>query len=548
MVSANGSPHSMTKTAGQFHLADMFETVAQAVPDRLALQADDIELTYADLDERSDRLAAALADRGILRGDTVGLYLMNCPEYLEAFIAVSKVGAIPFNVNYRYGGEELRYLFDNAQAVAIFFNSEFEELMQGIMPQVPTIKLAVSVGEKLAGDGPFEPYSDLLGTKPRKGFERSDQDILLQYTGGTTGMPKGVMWPHKAFFFACLGGGGHFHPAGPIETSDEIAGRAVEGYQLKMFTIAPLMHGAAIWAAWSGLLGGLTLVLDPMRRFDAEEIWDRVEKFGVNVVQIVGDAMARPLNDALRDNPDRWSLGHVVNFGSGGAVFSGHLKDSIKERLPNVAITDGMGTSEGGISGMATPSEDGMMRLPANDDQKVVIDDRFGDVGETGLLGRSGHTPTGYFRDEEKTREVFREIDGRLWTLSGDQGRLDCDGMITLFGRGSTCINTGGEKVYPEEVESALRAHPTIFDAVVVGRSHERWGEEVVAIISLSQGEAAPEGEAMRLFLRERLAGYKCPKSIVVVDQVQRSPAGKQDYGWAKELLDDAECVESVTL
>lgn len=534
--------------AQQFHLADMFEAVAMAVPDRLALQADDIDLTFAELDERSDRIAAALVDRGIKRGDTVGLYLMNCPEYLEAFIAATKAGAVPFNVNYRYSGEELRYLFDNAQAGVIFFNNDFEDVMQGVMQQVPSIKLAIAVGERPEDKRAFGAYRDLLQTEPRKGFNRSEDDILLQYTGGTTGMPKGVMWPHKSFFFACLGGGGHFHPSGPITKPEEIAGRALEGYQLTMFTIAPLMHGAAIWAAWSGLLGGLTLVLDPMRKFDAEEIWDRVEKFGVNVVQIVGDAMARPLNDALRDNPGRWSLDHVVNFGSGGAVFSGHLKESIKQLLPGVTISDGMGTSEGGISGMATPSEDGIMRLPANEDQQVVIDDRFAEIGEIGLLGRSGYTPTGYYRDEAKTREVFREIGGRLWTLSGDQGRLDDDGMITLFGRGSTCINTGGEKVYPEEVESALRAHPAIFDAVVVGRPHHRWGEEVVAIISLSQGESAPDGETIRFFLRKRLAGYKCPKSIMIADQIQRSPAGKQNYGWAKDFLEDTKTLKNLRL
>ena len=530
--------------ASQFHLADLFETVAAAVPDRLALQADGCELTYAQLDQRSDRVAAALADKGIGAGDTVGLYLMNCPEYLEAFVAITKLGAIPFNVNYRYGAEELRYLFDNARAKAIVCNAEFAPIMRDVMEQLDTIDLVVTVGDRPEATERFAPYGELLETEPRKGFARSEDDILLQYTGGTTGMPKGVMWPHKAFFFACLGGGGHFHPAGPISDPGEIAGRAQEGFQLKMFTLAPLMHGAAIWAAWSGLLGGLTLVLDPMRSFDAEAIWDRVEKYQVNVVQIVGDAMARPLRDALRDNPGRWTLDQAVNFGSGGAVFSDHLKDSIRELLPNVAITDGMGTSEGGISGMATPSEDGMMRLPANEDQQIVVEDRFGEIGETGLLGRSGHIPIGYFGDEEKTREVFREVDGRLWTLSGDQGRLDEDGMITLFGRGSTCINTGGEKVYPEEVESELRAHPAIRDAVVVGQPHERWGEAVVALVSLADDANAPDADEIRRFLDGKLAGYKCPKRLFVADEIRRSPAGKQDYAWAKSVIASADKVQ----
>lgn len=524
--------------ASQYHLADMFEAVAGTLPDRFAIRSDAGDITYAQLDERTDRIAAGLADRGIAAGDTFGLYLMNGPEYLECFIAACKIGAVPFNVNYRYGAEELRYLFDNAQASAIIFNAEFAEIMRAIQPDLPTITLAVAVGEGANG---FVAFDELASANPRKGFARKENDILLQYTGGTTGMPKGVMWPHKAFFFACLGGGGHFHPAGPVSAPEEIAGRAAEGYQLSMFTIAPLMHGAAIWAAWSALLGGITLVLDPMRSFDAEAIWDRVETFQVNIVQIVGDAMARPLRDALRDNPGRWKLGHVVNFGSGGAVFSQHLKDSIREYLPNIAITDGMGTSEGGISGMAIPSDDGMMRLPANEDQQVIVDDRIGAVGEMGLLGRSGHTPVGYYRDTAKTAEVFREIDGRLWTLSGDQGRLDQDGMITLFGRGSTCINTGGEKVFPEEVESELRAHPDIRDAVVIGRPDERWGEAVVALVSLVDGADDPDAASIRAFLDGKLAGYKCPKHVFAVPEIKRSPAGKQDYGWAKSVLAERE-------
>lgn len=520
-----------------FNLADLFETVAQSVPDRLALQADDLELTYAQLDERSDRVAAALFDRGIKAGDTVALYLMNCPEYLEAFLAITKVGATPFNVNYRYGGEELFYLFDNAQASAVFFNSQFDALMRDMPARVPSLRLQVSVGETINSRETVETYDALLGTTGRKGFVRSEDDILLQYTGGTTGMPKGVMWPHKAFFFACLGGGGHFHPSGPIDGPEQISDRAVEGYRLKMFTIAPLMHGAAIWAAWSGLLGGLTIVLDPMRDFDAEDIWDRVERFGVNIVQIVGDAMAGPLSKALDDNPNRWKLDHVVNFGSGGAVFSDHLKAAIKRHLPSAAITDGMGTSEGGISGMGGPSKDGLMSLPADDSQQVIVANRFAEVGEMGLLGRSGHTPIGYYRDPKKTDEVFRTIEGRVWTVSGDEGRLEEDGMITMFGRGSTCINTGGEKVFPEEVESELRRHPAISDAVVVGRPHERWGEEVVAIVSLVEENDCPTPDDLRSFLRATLAGYKCPKEFVWVRQVRRSPAGKQNYTWARAFV-----------
>ncbi|MFT3975590.1 MAG: AMP-binding protein [Sphingomonas bacterium] len=415
--------------AAQFHLADLFEIVAGAVGDRIAIRHDGGAISYAGLNARADRLAAALADRGIGRGATVGLYLMNGPEYLEGFLAAMKCGAVPFNINYRYRAEELRYLLDNADAAAVIHGAAF----------------------------------------------------------------------------------------------------------------APLMHGAATWGSWSALLGGLTVVLDPVRHFDAEAIWDKVEREQVNIVAIVGDAMAVPLRDALYAHPGRWNLQHVVNFGSGGAVFSAHVKADIKAKLPpKASITDGMGSSEIGISGMAEASEDGVMRLPANADQQVVVGDRFAVAGETGLIARSGHTPVGYYGDPVKTAETFRTIGGRLWAVSGDSGRLDADGRITMLGRGSTCINTGGEKVFPEEVESALRTHPAILDAVVAGQKDARWGERVVGIVSRRDGVARPSLDEVSTHLKRQLAGYKLPKALVWVDAVKRSPAGKQDYRWARELAGSA--------
>lgn len=520
--------------AAQFHLADLFEIAARAAPDRLAVKADARELTYAAMNERADLLASGLHARGLRRGDKVGLYMMNAPEYLEAFIGASKLGAVPYNVNYRYRADELRYLFANADSAAIIHGAEFGDIVDAVRSDVPTLKLSVAVGEGATG-GNSIPYEELLETGPSL-FERSEDDILIQYTGGTTGLPKGVMWPHKAFIFACAGGGGYFHAGGPIKAPQDIASRVAEGPPLRMFTVAPLMHGAAIWAAWSALLGGLTIILDPMRRFDPEKIWDRAERDRANLVQVVGDAMAIPLRDALRANPGRWNLGHVVNFGSGGAVFSKHVKDDIRALLPTAMITDGMGTSETGIAGLAEPSAEGVMRLPATETQTVVIGDRKAAVGETGYIARTGMTPVGYYNDPQKTAETFRTIDGRLWAIAGDAGRLDADGKITMFGRGSTCINTGGEKVYPEEVEEALRRHPAIFDAVVAGQKDERWGERVVAIVSLR-----PEADSLRIedvknHLSTLMAGYKIPKALVIVDEIRRSPAGKQDYRWAKEL------------
>jgi 3-oxocholest-4-en-26-oate---CoA ligase len=465
----------------------------------------------------------------------VGLFLMNGPEYLEGLIAAIKIGAVPFNVNYRYRAEELRYLFNNAQAVALFHGAEFAPIVDDIRASLPKLRLTIAVADGIAETKGLI-YSDLLKSPKAGPFERHEQDIMLLYTGGTTGMPKGVMWPHKAFFFACLNGAGYYHPDGPCLLPGDIAARASGGHPLTLFPTAPLMHGAAIWSALGALLSGLTLVLDPVRCFDAIAIWDRVEREGVNMVQIVGDAMAIPLRDVRRSNPGRWRLDHVVNFGSGGATFSASVKEDLKSFLPNAAITDGMGSSETGVSGMAVPSSEGMMRLPVSGVQTIIVDGRLGQVGETGFVARCGNIPIGYYGDAQKSAETFQQVDGQLWAVSGDTARLDDDGYLTVFGRGSTCITTGGEKVFPEEVEEALRTHPAIFDAVVAGQKDDRWGERVVGIVSPRAGADPCDYEMIKAHLATQLAGYKLPKAIVWVDSVRRSPAGKQDYGWPKEV------------
>lgn len=527
--------------AARFQLADLFETVARTVPDRVAVIADSARLTYAELDQRCDRLAAGLTALGITRGDTIGLYLMNGPAYLEAFIAACKLGAVPYNVNYRYRADELRYLFANADSAAIIHGSEFSPLIRAVRGDVPALKLTVAVEDGSVADiAGSVPYADLLAHAPGGPWERDETDILLCYTGGTTGMPKGVMWPHRAFVFACAGGGGFFNPHGPIAAPEDIASRAADGYPLSLFPLAPLMHMAAMWATWSALLNGLTIILDEGREFDPERVFDIAEREGANMIQFVGDAMAGPLRDCLRTNPGRWDLSKVVNLGSGGAVFSQALKDELKSLVPGASISDGMGSSETGMSGQAQKSAEGVMRLPASEHQQVIVDGRIAKVGETGLIARSGNTPVGYYNDPAKTAETFVTIDGKLWAVSGDAARCDHDGMITMFGRGSTCINTGGEKVFPEEVEEVLRAHPAILDAVVAGQPDDRWGERVVAICAARDPSAAPVYAEIKAFAGERLAGYKVPKALVWVDQVRRSPAGKQDYRWAKELAASA--------
>jgi acyl-CoA synthetase (AMP-forming)/AMP-acid ligase II len=492
--------------AKQFHLADLFESVAQAVPDRLAVISDSTRLTFAELDARCDRLAGGLAACGVVRGDTVGLYLHNGPAYLEGFIAASKLGAVPFNVNYRYRVEELAYLFDNADAAAIIHGAEFSPIMRELRPRLPKVRVSVAVDDGSVTDKTGSvSYAELVAHQPGGSRERSEADIILSYTGGTTGMPKGVMWPHRAFVFACAGGAGYFNSVGPLIEPEDIFDRVEKGYPLRMFPVAPLMH-------------------------------DTVEREQANMVQFVGDAMAIPLRDALQANPGRWQLGHVVNLGSGGAVFSQHVKDDLKAMVPSANITDGMGSTETGVSGMAGTSSEGVLRIPANAEQQVVIDGRIAGEGEAGLIARGGHIPVGYYNDPEKTAETFQTIAGKLWAVSGDSGRLDPDGMITMFGRGSTCINSGGEKIFPEEVEEALRGHPAIYDAVVVGRPDPRWGETVVAVVSGRDAVERPSLGDLRDYLGGHLAGYKQPRDLVWVDAVRRSPAGKQDYRWAKEL------------
>jgi 3-oxocholest-4-en-26-oate---CoA ligase len=371
--------------ATQFQLADLFETVARTVPDRLAVIADSARLTFAELDDRCDRIAAGLAAHGVGRGDKVGLYLHNGPAYLEGFIAACKLGAVPYNVNYRYRTDELRYLFANADSAVILHGAEFSPLVRAVRADVPTLKLTVAVedgsGADIAGS---VPYAELLAHPPGGPWARSEDDILLCYTGGTTGMPKGVMWPHRAFLFACAGGAGFFNPHGPVVVPGDIAARAADGYPLKLFPLAPLMHMAAMWAVWSALLNGLTIILDEGHVFDAERVLDTAEREGANLIQFVGDAMATPLRDCLRANPGRWDLSKVVNIGSGGAVFSQHLKDDLQAMVPSAGITDGMGSSETGMSGQAEKSDEGVMRLPANDFQQVVVDDRWHGVGGVG--------------------------------------------------------------------------------------------------------------------------------------------------------------------
>jgi acyl-CoA synthetase (AMP-forming)/AMP-acid ligase II len=529
-----------------FNIADMFELVADKVPSRDALVCGDQRATFAELDERANRLAHYLAAQGVNAGDHVGLYLYNCNEYLEGMLACFKIRAVPINVNYRYVQEELLYIFDNADMVACIHNQEFAPHIAEVCASAPDLKSFIYVADDSGCDtapiGSVAYEDALAGQSAERDFEdRSDDDLFILYTGGTTGMPKGVMWPHKSVFFAAMGGGGWFHPDGAISEPEQIADR-VGDFPIVGMALAPLMHGACWWYACIQLLAGNTVVLNPSRSLVGEEVWDIVAGEKVNAISIVGDAMAVPLLDALDANPGRWDLSSIFSVGSGGAVFSESKQEAFRQHFPNVFITNSFGSSESGNMGMDGGGKkgQGLGNVTKSEFMSVITDvegepHRHVEPGEMGIFARSGYIPVGYYNDPEKTAKTIVEVDGQPWLLLGDEARLEEDNSITVYGRGSNCINTGGEKVFPEEVEQALKSHPAIFDCLVVATPNERFGSQVTAVVAL-RGDTSVDLEGVREHARQHIAGYKLPRELHVVDEVPRAPSGKPAYPKALEI------------
>ena len=530
--------------ARSFNLADLFEVVASAVPERTAFICGEQRLSYRELDERATRLASALRARGLGRGDNVGIALYNSAEYLETFLACCKIGAAPANVNYRYVADELQYLLGTLELKALFYGRDLAGEVGKLAGKLPNLRLCVQAGaqksdqDRPAGD---QDYETLLasGSLDLQDPERNDNDVYLLCTGGTTGMPKGVMWPHKSLFMGALGGGGIYFRRPPVAQPEELAPLVVHGPALSFFAIAPMMHGAAMWASLISLFSGHAVVVNDQPHFDAEHIWDIVERDGVNIISVVGDAMALPLVKALEAHAGRWNLSRLMVVGNGGAVLSAQLQERFKTALPHLTLANGMGSSETGMMGSGDkPAQgDGFMVLKARGDLAVLDADLkiLSQPGEQGILARSGYTPIGYYGDAKKSAEVFVTVEGKLWVLSGDQARIDEQGDIVVLGRGSQCINTGGEKVFPEEVEEAVRRYAAVADVLVVGLPDERWGQKVVAVIEVAPEHDFDQTEFERI-CREHLSGYKLPRVIFLADQIQRSPAGKADYRWAKDF------------
>lgn len=530
----------MQAESTSFNFADLIALVASEVPTRTACVCGDERITYAEFAARITQLAAWLERRGLRAGDTVALHLGNRIEYLIGFFAACRLGAIPFNVNYRYVESELEYLYGNARAAAALVESTF-------LPRVAQLKsrphILLAVGG--AGDEFAAALAEGAQSPAPARVTRSDDRIII-YTGGTTGLPKGVVWAHVDLLRAALGGGGFFSRKGPITAPAEIIERVIESPPLVTFPVAPLMHGAALWAALSSMFAGHTLVLRATVGFDAAEVLDLCVRERVNILVIVGDGMGRPLADALGAAPGRWSLEALVHIGSGGAVFSEAVQQSLRASLPRLVTASSLGSTESGTLGAGAAGGDGLMRFAPRPDLHVVCEgNRLAATGETGVLARSGPLPLEYFGDPERTARTFVELAGTRMSLTGDFARLEADGSITVLGRGSTCINSGGEKIFPEEVEQVLKSHPAVLDALVVGMPDQRFGERVVAVVALRPEADANAGqgvtvENLRDHCRAGLAGYKVPRAIAFQPAVSRTNTGKPDYVWAKEIANAA--------
>ena len=530
------------------NIADLAEHAIDAVPDRVALICGDDEITYAGLEEKANRLAHYLIDHGVKKDDKVGLYCRNRIEIVIAMLGIVKAGAILVNVNYRYVEGELRYLFDNSDMVALVHERQYSERVANVLPDTPNVKtvLVIDDGSTVPAQtyqsyGGVEFYQAIAEGSPERDFgTRSADDIYLLYTGGTTGFPKGVMWRHEDIYRVLLGGT-DFATGEFVADEYDHAKQAAAAPPMIRFPVPPMIHGATQSATWMALFTGGTVVLSP--EFDAEGVWSAIEQHKVNLLFFTGDAMARPLLDAL-ESSER-DLSSLFLLSSTAALFSPSLKEKFLELLPNRVITDSIGSSEtgfGGTSVVAKGQSGGGGPRVTIDKKTVVLDDDGNEVvpgsGVRGILAKRGNIPVGYYKDEKKTAETFRTINGVRYAIPGDYAQVESDGTVTMLGRGSVSINSGGEKIYPEEVEGALKGHPDVFDALVVGVPDPRFGQHVAAVVAPRKG-THPTLAELDAFVRRDIAGYKVPRSLWIVDEVKRSPAGKPDYKWAKEQTEE---------
>jgi acyl-CoA synthetase (AMP-forming)/AMP-acid ligase II len=531
-----------------YNIADLVESLVDAMPDNEALVCGEQRLTFAQLEDRSNRLAHFLRSQGIGAGDHVGLFMHDGLEYVEGMLACMKLRAVHININYRYVAREVAYLFDNADLKGVIVHQSYVAVAREARESVPDLKTVIVVqdgsGVSAEGMDAFDYEAVLAGERGYRDFEpRDGQELYIIYTGGTTGMPKGVMWRHEDLFFSFLQGGA---PGGdPVEKPEEVAFNAVEEYFTQnILPVAPFIHGSGQLATWVGMLTGGTTIIVPGPSFQAERIIQLVEEEEVTTLNIVGDAMAIPLVAALKGPCKDVDMDSLMAVASAGAILSGSLQEELQELLPDALILNNFGSSESGHQGSVFQEEGeapngGRPTFMMNDQSTVLHPDTYepcspGD-GVVGRLARSGRIPLGYYKDEEKTAERFRVINGVRYVIPGDFARIEEDGQITLYGRGTMCINTGGEKVYPEEVEEALKAHPSVVDALVVGIPDPKWMQRVTAVVTLVPDADTDAGE-LDAHARTRVAGYKVPRVWSFTDHIERFASGKPDYTWAKKV------------
>jgi acyl-CoA synthetase (AMP-forming)/AMP-acid ligase II len=465
-------------------------------------------------------------------GDHVGLVLRNGHEYLEAMVAAFKLRAVPVNINTRYTAVELRYLLRDAAPAVVIHEPDVHGPLEAAIAELSLATRTLS----------RDHYAAVVAAAPagRIAMDRSGDDRYLLYTGGTTGLPKGVVWRHEDLLFAALGGG---NPGGdPVQAPAEVVERARQG-RARCLPASPLTHGTAQWTGLSTLLSGGTVLLDPAATFEADRLWSLAEREHASMLVIVGDAFARPLADALARAPDRWQLDDLLVILSGGAVLSGPVRQDLLAQLPWAVVVDGYGTSETGGQGQmprwAGEKATALARFHVDEDT-VVLDDAGRPAppgsGLVGRVARRGRIPIGYHGEADGSAETFTVLHGQRWAVPGDLARVEADGSITLLGRGASSINSGGEKVFPEEVEIVLLSHPEVFDAVVVGMPDDRFGERVSAVVQARPGVDL-DPDLLDRHCRQHLAAFKVPRRVVFVDEVLRRPTGKPDRAWARELL-----------
>ena len=531
--------------------ADAYEAIAAAVPDRPCQIQGDRVVTWGELDAHASALAADMVGAGLGTQAKVACYLHNCPEYLEAVVAAFKGRFVPVNTNFRYGPEEIQYLFDNADAEAVVFHATFTELLDGIRDRLPKVRRWYAVADE-SGAGPdwAMPYDTVVSSgatfdRP----ERTGDDLLFLYTGGTTGMPKGVMWRQDDLFNVIGAGGNALQGIPPATSVDEIAQRAAANENPPRAIICcPLMHGTGLFSSFISMNGGGTIISLADRRFDVAQLFETVQRWKATNLVIVGQAFAGPMLDHLDAHPGTYDLSSIVSVGSSGVMWSHDNKQGLLQHMPQALLFDSFGSSEAvglGISVSGAGQAEQTARFMITENNAVFTDDGRRvepGSGEMGMVAVGGYIPVGYYKDEAKSAATFRTIDGRRWSIPGDFATVNADGSIHLLGRGSVCINTGGEKVFPEEVEEALKTHPSVRDAVVVGIPDERFGETICGVVEPAEG-ATIDGAELRAHVSAQLAAYKSPRNVVVVDSIRRAANGKVDYkrlrGVAVERLAD---------